>query len=65
MDDQNKLLIERFDFAMGKAYLRELLDLAIQNFQELGGTITKCRPAYAYGCETPSCVRQAVRKEWN
>ena len=62
--EDSKLVIERFDFSMGKEYLREILALAVQNFQDLGGKITVCRPAFAYGCETPSCVRQAVRKEW-
>lgn len=62
--EDSKLIIERFDFSMGKAYLREILALAVQNFQDLGGKITICPPVFAYGCETPSCVRQAVRKEW-
>lgn len=62
--EDSKLVIERFDFSMGKEYLREILALATQNFLDLGGEIKVCRPAFAYGCETPSCVRQAVRKEW-
>lgn len=61
MDDQNKLIVESFDFSMGKAYLRELIALATQNFLDLGGQITVCRPAFAYGCEIPSCKRQAIR----
>ncbi len=62
--EDSKLIVERFDFSMGKEYLRALVALATQNFLDLGGTITVCRPAFAYGCETPSCVRQAVRKGW-
>lgn len=62
--EDSKLVIERFDFSMGKQYLREILFLATQNFVDLGGEIKVCRPAFAYGCETPSCVRQAVRKGW-
>ena len=62
--EDSKLVVERFDFSMGKQYLREILSLATQNFLDLGGKITVCRPVFANGCETPSCVRQAVRKEW-
>jgi hypothetical protein len=62
--EDSKLVIAPYDLSMGKEYVRELLALATQNFLDLGGKITICRPAFAYGCETPSCVRQAVRKEW-
>jgi hypothetical protein len=62
--EDSKLVIERFDFNLGKNYLREILALAVDNFLELGGRIKVCPPAYAMGCETPSSVRSMVRKGW-
>lgn len=59
--EDSKLIVERFDFSMGKNYLRELLTLAVQNFLDLGGEITVCRPAFAMGCEIRPVVRQAIR----
>lgn len=61
MAEDSKLIIESFDFAQGKRYLSELIALATQNFLDLGGQITVCKPAFAYGCETPIAVRQAIR----
>jgi hypothetical protein len=58
--EDSKLIVERFDFFMGKSYLRELLELATQNFLDLGGQITVFRPAFAIGCDIPSCKRQAI-----
>ena len=62
--EDSKLVIAPYDLSMGKQYIRELLALAVQNFLDLGGQITVGQPCFAHGCETPSCVRQAVRKEW-
>ena len=62
--DESKLIIERFDFSMGKKYLRELLAMATMDFLDRGGRIQQCRPAFAYGCETKSVVRQAIRRDF-
>lgn len=62
--DDFPLPIQRFDFNLGKLYLRQMMELATLDFLDRGGKITVCRPAYAFGCETPSNVRSMVRRDW-
>lgn len=59
---QDLVIAERQDFAHGKAYLRELLFYMVDSFLEAGGKITKCPTVFAYGCEIPVPVRQAIRR---
>lgn len=61
--DDRPMIAERADFAQGKAYLRMLLELMVFDFEDRGGKITKCRPAFAIGCETHPAVRQAIRRD--
>lgn len=58
---EDKIIAEPADFSHGKRYLSELISLMTLDFIDRGGRITVCKPAFAAGCETPTCVRQAIR----
>lgn len=60
--DEDKIIAERADFALGKRYLRELIELMTIDFLDRGGRIVRCRPAFAMGCEIRPAVRQAIRR---
>lgn len=61
--DDSLMTAEPADFKLGKKYLRELLEWMTIYYLSHGGKITKCRPAFAAGCEIRSEVRQAIRAE--
>jgi hypothetical protein len=60
--DDKLMTIERFDFNLGKKYLRDLLEWATIDYLNHRGKITQCRPAFAVGCEIRPAVRQAIRR---
>ena len=61
MAEDSKLIIESCYFSQGKRYQSEKIALSTQKIRDLGGQIKVCKPAFAYGCETPIAVRQAIR----
>jgi hypothetical protein len=60
--DEDKIIAERADFALGKRYLRELIELMTIDFLDRGGRIQHLRPCFAVGCEIRPAVRQAIRR---
>ena len=61
--DEAPIIAERADFALGKAYLRELLELMTIDFLDRGGRIQRLRPCIAHGTELRSNVRQMIRRD--
>jgi hypothetical protein len=49
---------------MDRRQISALISAYTNRFLREGGVITVCRPAFAIGVETPSSVRQMIRKGW-
>lgn len=47
-----------------RSILRRQVSQILLRFRLEGRQVTKCPPAFAYGVETPSSVRQMIRKGW-
>ena len=48
---------------MSKRQISALVAAYTNRFVREGGEITKCPPAFAYGCDIPVTKRQAIRAD--
>lgn len=61
--DEELIIAERADFALGKAYLRELIALMTIDYLDRGGRIQRLKPCFAPGCEIRPAVRAMIRRD--
>ena len=49
--------------AQGRKELQQQIDILTRRYNETGGVIHVCQPAFAVGCETSSNVRSLIRRD--